>query len=452
MQVTRQTTTTNRWGEWALTLISRVLALMSLVYSLGSLFIYGFLPANVSLAFSLLGIENPAGGRMFPPFGDLRWVTALSACGVDLNDLANKTSQGCDPYGRGADLGYPPMSVLFARLLAVKGHHTGLLGFSIGLAVVVVLVLLSRRLVRPEWLANSLIALMLLGFPMQLGLERSNIDLVVFVLLCSLAAISQLPQQWASLPAAWLAWLAVAIKMYPLVGITAWVLNSRSAWRQRIWMPLAVLSGTGAGLAGVWSWYHQSGDLAAAPLDRDIGHGMRVPLTLLRPWLPQDYRLLEDPGQPLLALALTLLAFILLRRQGLHDQWKLFLQERASGFELGYLAAMPPLLALAWLGCYWFSGSFDYRLILVLPLLINACAMLSCNKGMSRWSRGFLALILLGVVYGWFAPFFAPLSMVRKLNVVCDLFAMPLFAGALLALLLEPLPRWPSIRASQALK
>ena len=68
---------------------------------------------------------------------------------------------------------------------------------------------------------------------------------------------------------------------------------------------------------------------------------MRVPLTLLRPWLPQDYRLLEDPGQPLLALPLTFLAFILLRRQGLHDQWKLLLQERASGCELGCLAAMP---------------------------------------------------------------------------------------------------------------
>lgn len=76
----------------------------------------------------------------------------------------------------------------------------GLLGFSIGLAAVAVLVLLRRRLVRPEWLANSLIALMLLGVPMQLGLERSNIDLVVFVLLCSLAAISQLLQRRPSKP------------------------------------------------------------------------------------------------------------------------------------------------------------------------------------------------------------------------------------------------------------
>ena len=97
---------------------------------------------------------------------------------------------------------------------------------------------------------------------------------------------------------------------------------------------------------------------------------MRVPLTLLRPWLPQDYRLLEDPGQPLLALPLTFLAFILLRRQGLHDQWKLLLQERGLRMR-------------------------------------------------TRLSGGH--------AYGWFAPFFAPLSVVRK-------------------------PRWPSIRVSQALK
>ena len=97
---------------------------------------------------------------------------------------------------------------------------------------------------------------------------------------------------------------------------------------------------------------------------------MRVPLTLLRPWLPQDYRLLEDPGQPLLALPLTFLAFILLRRQG-----------AARSMEA-----------------------------------VAAGAGLRMRTRLSG-----------GHAYGWFAPFFAPLSVVRK-------------------------PRWPSIRASQALK
>lgn len=53
-----------------------------------------------------------------------------------------------------------------------------------------------------------------------------------------------------------------------------------------------------------------------------------------------------------------------------------------------------------------------------------------------------LLLILLGVTYGWFAPFFPRPALIRQLNFLCDLFAMPLLAGTLLALLPSPLAGW----------
>jgi hypothetical protein len=153
--------------------LSRIVVALALTYALASLLIYGFLPHHHHQAFPLLGIFPHGVVTRMPTFADLRWVTAHSECGVRLSDLASGLSAGCDPFDRkSSSLSYPPMSILAARFLAVKGHHTGLLGFCFGLAVITILALLSRRLVKPEWFANGLLAVILLGFPMQLALER----------------------------------------------------------------------------------------------------------------------------------------------------------------------------------------------------------------------------------------------------------------------------------------
>jgi len=62
------------------------------------------------------------------------------------------------------------------------------------------------------------------------------------------------------------------------------------------------------------------------------------------------------------------------------------------------------LLALVWLACYFLSGSYDYRLILALPALIGCSAILTAEPGLRPPARATLALILLGAIYGWFAP------------------------------------------------
>jgi len=430
-------------GRFALLVLSRIVVALALTYALASLLIYGFLPHHHHQAFPLLGIFPHGVVTRMPTFADLRWVTAHSECGVRLSDLASGLSAGCDPFDRkSSSLSYPPMSILAARFLAVKGHHTGLLGFCFGLAVITILALLSRRLVKPEWFANGLLAVILLGFPMQLALERANIDSVIFLLLAGLAAVSCLAARWAALPAAGLAWLAVAIKMYPFVGLTAWCLGCWRDWRRRPWVALAVLAGTGAGVAHVLPWYRQSGGSAAQPLKRDIGHGLIVPQMPWRvtlPWGPSDHGPLQIPFQPVLAITLVLLALLLWRRLGLHRCWLKLLQTRAAGFERDCLTALPSLLALVWLGCYLLSGSYDYRLILALPAVIGCGALLTAEPGLKPPARAALAFLLLGVIYGWFAPLFPPASLPFRLNLVCDLVFMPLLAGTLLAMVGAPL-------------
>ena len=91
-----------------------------------------------------------------------------------------------------------------------------------------------------------------------------------------------------------------------------------------------------------------------------------------------------------------------------------------------------------WLACFLLSGSYDYRLILALPALIGCSAILTAEPGLKPPARAALALILLGAIYGWFAPLFPPSTLPFRLNLVCDLVFMPLLAGTLLAMVAAP--------------
>jgi len=152
--------------------------------------------------------------RMFPPFPDMRWITATSECGVDLPDLVSGRAFGCDPYGRGG-IGYPPMSIQLARLLGVTGSHTGLIGLSTGMALVVLLLVQLRQMVPIPWQRDLAGAVILIGFPVELALERANVDIVLFLLMASLAAALASKRVYLLPICLGLAFVLVAGKIYP---------------------------------------------------------------------------------------------------------------------------------------------------------------------------------------------------------------------------------------------
>ncbi len=98
-----------------------------------------------------------------------------------------------------------------------------------------------------------------------------------------------------------------------------------------------------------------------------------------------------------------------------------------------------------WLACFLLSGSYDDRLILALPALIGCRAILTAEPGLKPPARAALALILLGVIYGRFAPLFPPSTLPFRLNLVCDLVFMPLLAGTLLAMVAAPRPAFRGV-------
>jgi hypothetical protein len=423
--------------------VARVFFLLSLAYSFASLFIYGFAPQFQRFAFPML-----RGLKVLPPFADLRWVTSISECGINLEDLGQGKVATCDPWNRGG-LGYPPLSVEVARFLHVEEAHTGLLGFAIGVAILGILLGLLFQLNRPGWRRDLTGGLLIISFPMQLALERSNIDIIVFLLLTSLAAALAGSKRWLIPFAGGVAWLAVVIKLYPVAGITAW-LGLSIFRRPRFDLARAAsLLGTSIGFAMVLPWFLKYRGVAAQPPAGSISHGFIVPLPIdfLEDRAPLLGYVFQSIPQPLIGAVIFSVVLGCSMRVRLADQWEALISQQTDVYRRRFLYIMPSLLGCVWLGCYFLSGSFDYRLILVLPAFI---AILSL-QGYSEQENNASSRVLLWIVsLSGFTSFLLPLLrssnlpypkfvqlIIHGLSISSDLFLMPVVAGAISALILQ---------------
>jgi hypothetical protein len=293
----------------------------------------------------------------------------------------------------------------------------------------------------------------LFSFPRQLALDRSNIDVLIFLLLLFLGAVLASWRVWAVPLAAALAWMVVAIKVYPLVGIVAWVGQSL-LWRPRLdWLRGATLAGALAGLASAFSWLLHQGKGAAQPAAGVISHGLRVPLPASPE--PMAYSAIFSIIQPLLGLALFMLAISYSFRADLSGQWMRMLDRKSVGFERRFLQTFPALLGSVWLGCFFFSSSFDYRLILVFPAYVSCFSLWACMPQEDGRTR----LLLKVVIYGSFLAFLGPLLLTSGLlrppfvlievllDKLCDLIVLPLLAGVVASLMIPSMSAtlWKSL-------
>jgi hypothetical protein len=106
---------------------------------------------------------------------------------------------------------------------------------------------------------------------------------------------------------------------------------------------------------------------------------------------------------------------------------------------------MPLLLGCTWLGCYFLSSSFDYRIILALPAFFCILSLLDAsNKALSASARcllwlvaisGFTIIMLPSFIYSGLLPRILSLP-INVLTLVSDLLLMPVLAGAIAALAL----------------
>jgi len=313
----------------------------------------------------LASLRGDAGGgfgilsslRMTPAFADLRHLTTLSGCSDAIVDIDRGTAMGCDHWGR-QGLGYPPMIFFITRALGVNESETELIALVVGFSFLLIIVRRYWRVfIDQGWLGMWLCIGIFIGMPVQLGLERMNLDLAVFSLMYLLCRVIARPESEGTLgPGGKLgkSMLVVLVsliisgaKIYPGGGLLLWLAYNRD--RRNITRLDAASCSVGAvgGLIVGIVWL-LNGSRTAAPGIGLITHGLYL-----------------GHGQSPLSIAevvLALASFSIALATGVY-----FCGAQHTKEYRGYLSQFATLTCLTWIACFIIGPSFDYRLILLIP-------------------------------------------------------------------------------------
>jgi hypothetical protein len=416
------------WGA-----IARILLLLALLNAILSLILYGLAGDAAAAAFPLI-----AGIKAHPLHTDLRWLTTISECDPRLGAWVDQRAIVCEQAAPGGLIGYPPLSVQIARWLGLRVSHTAILGLSLGLATIALLASFSLRLIQPAIQRYLITALVLLSFPVQLALERGNLDMLILLLVASLTAALAAPGAWLVPLQAALAWLLVVIKAYPLAGLMAWS-ASQGLERRRLVAATAVAGGSAIGLLQILPWMSQSGSGVAAKAPGLSSHGFAELGLRLGP--PNPAALLEFIVLNRWGLLLVIAGFLLGRRQGLRRHLQRMTEAAAEGYSQRFLRIFTSLSTFIWLGCYFLSTSIDYRFILALPAVVIVYSLLAqrvrehgllSSAGLAMAS---LTITLLNPMPGLFmGANAATVALALAVDRCADAVVLPVLAGSLLAM------------------
>jgi hypothetical protein len=386
--------------------------------------------------------------KMLPGFGDLRWLTATSECGVNLKGLYSNKLVGCDPYGR-QGIYYPPMGIWMARLLHVKGSHTGAIGLATGLTFVSTLFLTTKELLRRPWSLPLVISLFLFSFPVQFALERQNFDVFVFLVVTTSCLMMSWSGTCAQAMSGVLAFLAVSLQSYPAAGYMGWailgIVGGRIQKGRNLFLALAVITGTILGLIFSIPF------LGEISKSTDIGDGGIVNFGLrafdyMSPWMT---KLLGSDMTRLSIQALMLTKFVVLLSSfwisSMHSLYKCYLFDIEAIRKLQWRRFQDlyfSIMTWIWLGCYLLTISNEYRSIFLLPGIANIASMLENGAHNSRSQKTLLVTLLTAAIVILLFPLtaFSPVSQYSAAHTIIEIgvefILLPFLAGSLGAILI----------------
>lgn len=416
------------------------------------------------LASSLLGytlgrgheqgaFQGLAAMRLSPPFADMKWLTVIGECGTNLQDFYKNAIRECAAYGYGTNEGgyessrYPPMVNWLLRLLHVKATATEAIGMVTAIGFLVTFMVSVKGLFASGWSWPLLMSVMLFSFPVQLGLERGNLDVSLFVMMLATCLVISLRKRWSSMVAAVLTLLSVSLKVYPAAGFIGW-LTSRSAaegeTRQSdTTIKIGVALATLGGLALSVPWLLAGGTpVGAGGLNsyglKAIGYinlklidllGIEVARWVLR-------------GLIMVKVASLVAGIACTARLNLAASLRQSLCQQGTGVRGRFYSNYFSLMSWTWLGCYILTISYDYRLIFMLPSMAYMASLLdkkACLKPGQLWLVWTLFMAALLIILFPLAHYnglahYANTS--RFLELFIEMVPIPFYAGSLGALLL----------------
>jgi len=359
---------------------------------------------------------------MSPHFADLRAVTGLSIT----------LSQGIDPmqYHPGdpwqRPFNYPPIWKLLAWI-GVTPQHTTFLGL---LLIGLFLAGLYLPFADLSWAQSAFFMFGVLSPAVLLGIERANIDLLIYFLMALAIWMMSRSISWAAV----IIQTAILLKLYPL-----FVLITLARAQKRTFLIIIALSLGAFMLYFMTSFREILLTLNNTPKSYNLSYGISViPKRLARsPYAP--YATIGLILTSTTAVAIVIGGYFFGTKVDLSNDYQ---RER-------YLDAFRAGSAI-YIGTFFLGSNFDYRLmflLLTIPQLfwwwqspaplIRAIAQISgIALYMSLWHR----LILRGLQ--WLLPADFPGSYTRALAFLPDELANWILFSGLVLLLAASLPRW----------
>jgi hypothetical protein len=430
------------WRDYVMTFLAYSLLGFVLAYLVFSVISYALPSQPGPRAFGMISEIR------MPTFADLRWITSTSGCHIDINDMYLGKSVGCDSFGR-RGIGYPPMSLWASRFLRIKGDHTPLISLTVFLSFIGVVLSQVRSSLRSGWLLVVVSALFLISFPVQLGLERMNLDVIIFLLIYLAALLFSFQALVWLFP---LVIFVVAMKYYPCFAFFALALKGVPGNELKPhWLPpwIILLIASFAGLALSLPWASSGGTtVAAGGLN---SHGL-LALGYINNFLV-DQLGLENARWAVKTLILIKLVFLAL---GAYMAYRLqiaalvvkAMQDQVTKYSGTRLPAdfYPSLLVAStavWLGCYVITISFDYRMIFLFPILIfiARAIQLGPGQGAGPRQRTGLIVLLISMLGSMLIPLLAYSFSAGVARVAVDGFSefvlIPFYASALSVIILN---------------
>jgi hypothetical protein len=438
-----------------LRLLSLVMLSIASAYLLGSLLLYSIQTNSQGNAFPLLKTT-----RTSPHFSDLNWVVVVGNCGTRGQPVDSSVLQQCTPFGYGKqggglpETGYPPLSNLAIKALHLPINITPTIGVIAGILMLFTLSLSSYVLFRRCHPWGLIMSAIFLSFPIQLILERGNLDSIIFLLM-ALSSVGIATRSKRFIVVSLFSSIsAIALKIFPAAGYAGWILTA-PRWKSQktplgaLWRSF-ILASLLAGLDMSWQWIMNNnssvmfeggtnsfGLLASGYANKSLIDLLGINFARFAIWL-----------LIIAKLASLLTGFATSIKFKIGNQLHTFFDSIENKFQQNYSVCYFLIMSWTWIGCYTTTISYDYKHIFLIPSIMASLAINSTgnhqDKGKSKWvftaysTMGFYVLLYPIAYYNISAN--QPSSMAHIIKGIGEglgeFFLIPMMAGCLLASLL----------------
>jgi hypothetical protein len=424
----------------------------------------GIIYISTSLLFYSLGGPHSEGngfqlfGAMrMPTYADLRWITANSECGVDLDAMYQGKVGGCDAFGR-LGIGYPPMSIWLFRLFHFQAGWTDLLALFSGFAFLATSGFLLMKINKNTGVSMLISGLLLWGYPVQLGLERMNIDVIIYILValnCYLLSSTSMPWRgFLSLP---LITATVGMKIYPVFGYLGLLFTAKPIAKSgfpnvRLGKLDAsiILTGCTIGIMTAAPILLGNDVLPAGTVSSGEGgigsHGLKA-FGFMNQKLISLYGLdlARLMIKALFSLKLLSLAsgFIGTFRLQITKDLKRLIESILDPHTRNFFYYALIAMTCIWLGCYVTTISYDYRLIFLVPLIAILAQLpgwqTEINYTKQAWTAMITAMAIIpGIITTiYIARMPESLYLLVGHEVLAEFIMLPIVAGSATALMIQ---------------